>query len=1815
MTAEPGPWGLHWLIEEIAATLEAAAAALDAYLKAPADHQQLQFCQAHLHQVAGSLQLAENRGGGLLIEAMEAVVDALLNDDIPSPDQAGEALAVAAAILPEYLDRSLADGGERPGRLLAPLNDLRALCRQPLATEGGLFTPDLAPHEAAPQTWPAARDRAELGALCRRLRQVYQHALLGLLKDERSGRPQELMAKVAQRMQELFGDSRRGQLWQLCEAVVGQLGTRSRVGAALRLLLWELDRDLRACGQPDPADPRQPEVSRALFRNLLYYAAAGDGAAARALRERFALDPGLFAGGDNGGPRGGGHEHRTRAHLGRELLEELRALRSLGEERRQAGETLAAAAAQLRQPLRRLRDTLAVVELQPAIDLAERAAQALLDPAGAPTADGWAPWAEAIEALEQRIDHWARTGAEADDGDAARAALVDAATAAVITTVRSLIDELKDAVIGHVSGHREPSRLGAAVELARQIQQALEFIGEERLGAAIAGCGEHLAELPAAGGSPSWIRLDTLADCLIAAEYYLELLAQKDAAGAARALAQAEHRAARLRAPPGPAAPEAAAAAPAVTAAPPPAAAAPVQFQAAEEIDAEIRAIFVEEAREVLDALAALGSGDPAAPPAAIGEIRRGFHTLKGSGRMVGATDIAALCQAVEQLLNRMLDGHLEWSAAAATLLAEACALLPGLVDAFASGAAGPAAGPAAAAQQLSERAQSLAAGPAPDSAPALAPPAATVAEAAGAPDREPEPLAAAFRAEALAQLDTLAHFVAAQRGPAPAPHPELAVRAAHTLVGCGERLGHPELARALRLLEALAAGCAQTGARPAADALEAASQVLEGARALLSGQPGPDADLGALADRLGRERDRLARSAPRERLQSLLTEGLTTLLEGSDWRSAAAAPRLPALLAELRALADAAAAAGLAAPAELAGLLAARIAPPGAGLAAAADREAFADGVAQLLAMLDAIAAGLPVPPLAPELGARLLARAADQLPVAPPPAAIPAPALPDRPEESPAPAQDSGADAELVAIFLEEAAELSEQIEQAVTRWRAGDDPGRRAEELKRALHTLKGGARMAGCLTLGSLCHDFESLVMQADPAADAGFFTTCLAFCDRIEQQREQIARLRGPQAQPSAEPAPPPAPTRLPAPLAGVPPEGEIPVPAEAPPAPLPAVARAPRLASAARPPPPWRRADRAPSPRELAGAPAEPREMVKVPAAILDDLVNLADETSVSRSRIEQQLQQFHFQLEEMETTVARFHDQVRRLGMETEAQILFRREQWVSADLEDQFDPLEMDRYSTLQQLSRALEESASDLLDLKDTLLAKARETETLLIQQARVNRDLQENLSLTRMVPFARVVPRLRRIVRQTASELGKPVELELHNIEGEMDRSVLERLVPSLEHLIRNAIDHGIEPPERRESTGKPAAGRISITFSREAGDVLIQLADDGCGLDLDAIRAKALAQGLIHPEVPIAEQDLIQLIFHPGFSTSSAVSQISGRGIGLDVVDSELRQLGGSVTPRSRAGQGTEFTLRLPFTMSVNRALLMKSGRERFGTLVNSVAGVVRLDAAELERLRQSTAPDFAYRGERYRVCRLADLVGGAEPEAEWIPGKSALVLTKGTSEPVAVLVDALEPSQEIVVKSLGPLFAKVRGLSGATVLGDGQVVPILDLNALIVDRSAPWSAARPLAAPAPPRPREADGTFTVLIVDDSVTMRKATGRLLERHGYRVVTARDGVEAMQMLQEITPDLMLLDVEMPRMDGFEVARQVRGSERLQRLPIIMITSRSGEKHRNRALELGVDHYLGKPYQEEQLLALIESRLPPEEEAARGDRGLGV
>jgi chemosensory pili system protein ChpA (sensor histidine kinase/response regulator) len=796
----------------------------------------------------------------------------------------------------------------------------------------------------------------------------------------------------------------------------------------------------------------------------------------------------------------------------------------------------------------------------------------------------------------------------------------------------------------------------------------------------------------------------------------------------------------------------------------------------------------------------------------------------------------------------------------------------------------------------------------------------------------------------------------------------------------------------------------------------------------------------------------------------------------------------------------------------------------------------------------------------------------------------------------------QDEDAEADILDIFLEEADDLLEVMEASLGHWDASREDAGAIDDMLRILHTLKGGAQLAGQKRLGDMTHDLEQHLSEAQQRGAPWPESLLLDVQSGFDGLQKELGELRLRLGETQAEDA------------AALAVHVERDMEAE-PIGVTPVTLRTPLVASSTLAPVQQESrvlpfVQRAAAAAQEASARRAPQELVKVPADLLEGLVNLAGETSIFRGRVEQQVSDVGFTLGEMDATIDRVRDQLRRLDTETQAQILSRYQAETEKAGYEDFDPLEMDRYSQLQQLSRALFESASDLLDLKETLALRYRDAETLLLQQARVNTELQEGLMRTRMVPFDRLVPRLRRIVRQTASELGKQVEFAVGNAEGEMDRTVLERIVAPLEHMLRNAVDHGIEPVETRRANGKSDVGTIRLTLGREGGDILITLGDDGGGIKLEAVRRKAIERGLMDADADLSDYETLQFILEPGFSTAEKVTQISGRGVGMDVVHSEVKQLGGSMSIESTVGEGTRFLIRLPFTVSVNRALMVLSGEDLYAIPLNTIEGIVRVSPYELEDLYQQgigedgqpLTPRFEYAGQPYELKYLGDLLNnGQQPKLVGQSLPLPVILVRSSEHTVAVQVDSLAGSREIVVKSLGPQFAGVHGISGATILGDGRVVVILDLAATIRGLHAHQQmlihAPRLAGHALVDTEQDAERPTLVMVVDDSVTVRKVTSRLLERNGMNVMTAKDGVDAISQLQEQMPDIMLLDIEMPRMDGFEVATLVRHDDRLKDLPIIMITSRTGDKHRERAMAIGVNQYLGKPYQESDLLENID------------------
>ena len=599
-------------------------------------------------------------------------------------------------------------------------------------------------------------------------------------------------------------------------------------------------------------------------------------------------------------------------------------------------------------------------------------------------------------------------------------------------------------------------------------------------------------------------------------------------------------------------------------------------------------------------------------------------------------------------------------------------------------------------------------------------------------------------------------------------------------------------------------------------------------------------------------------------------------------------------------------------------------------------------------------------------------------------------------------------------------------------------------------------------------------------------------------------------------------------------------------------------------------------------------------EKVRVSADVLDELVNYAGEVSIYRSRLDQGSNEFQQSLDEMNMTIIRMREQLRRFEMETEAQIQSRQDQAESMGYEryEEFDPLEFDRFSNMQQITRAMAESVADLDNIENTMINLNSESETLLVQQGRVNTDLQEGLMRTRMVPVKSQLTRFRRIVRQTSNELHKEVNFELHGGDQEIDRRVLEKVMAPLEHMLRNAIAHGIETPKERKKSGKGASGHIKLIIGQDGSEIDIKVVDDGAGVNINSVRDKAIEQGLMVKGADLSDKEIIQFILESGFSTASEVSQISGRGVGLDVVNTEIKQLNGTLEIDSELGKGTVFKVLMPLTMSVSRALMVEVGEEVFAIPLVGIENIIRESRDILEQLTSNNDTYYQWHDEHYQFMHLGTVLGINSPTLPGEKNKAPILLARSGEHRVAIFVDGLMGSREIVVKSVGPQLSTVKGVTGATILGDGKIALILDLGVL-----ARKGVAHKATSENDIEVLSTDIAPTVMVVDDSITVRKVTQRLLKRYDYNVITAKDGVDAIAQLHETIPDVMLLDIEMPRMDGFELATHMRDDDKFKNIPIIMITSRTGDKHRNRAMKIGVNEYMGKPYQEHDLISNIK------------------
>ena len=1971
--AESAALSLYVVNDELNQTLNKARLALEDAVEQRNTPDALRRCAACLHEARGVLQMVEVYGAALLAEEMEATAEHLsgFKPGSPGHDDGLDALTRSMVQLPVYLERMLAGGRDIALVLLPLLNDLRAVRGKPLLSESTLLLLNTRTATRAGEL-PTRRPSGEdVLALAQKLRPAFQLALLGWIKGQNTSEHLGKLARVAEALERAASTDSLLHLWWVVGGVLEALADGGlATSVSIKRLLGQADREIKRLVDTglDGYENAPPEQ---LLNNLLYYVARATGRGEKVTSIRKAFNLAELIPGDKqvedareGLHAPGAELMKTVAAVIREDLARVKDVLDIYV--RTGGENADELAPQL-DLLKKISDTLGVLglgDLRGDIQTEIARLRSLVDSEAAIDDATLIQIAATLLKVEDSLDRQLTslvkpTESDADSDDTLSVPAIDErdqvdyqqVTHAVVRECLINLARLKEAISRVAANNDDRLGIDATGSLMRGVTAGLMMLGKvramevserilafvdqtlrispaplptdemDRLADAVVSL-EYYLETIQLGRRDPWYMLDNAESCL---DYLETLTVDKPNTFSETQRLAPDDVAARIGTPietevldtPEREGPELGGL--------------PVVADGNDHVDPELLELFIEESREEIESIEAhlpRWAENPDDHEALI-TIRRSFHTLKGSGRMVGAERMGEYCWSIEDLLNRLINKTLRPTPPMIEFVGEAAAALPDLVEQIEVGTEPP--------QDLSffmTRAHAFAEGN-PDAATMRS---AAAAEAvAVAPEMDPV-LKDIFAKEAESHLSVIRNFVATARTDDRAPVLTDAVhRACHTLHGSAN------MANAERVLALTAA-------------------------------------LNNYARRL------YERNVPCD-------DAVLDLFDRSTSAFAAAVAAINSPTAE---------------------------------------REDLSPLVLAINSAIDTISAPAVQPP---------------------PPAAVPPTPLVRPPVVGDAAAIDSGLandapaadalDSEIAEIFGEEAAELLEASDDALQRLAAEPTPDVALQELKRHLHTLKGGARMAGLTAFGNLSHDLESVLIAAEDGrtpVDDSLFGTLQRTLDELHRMRDAVVAGQLPTPAPAvaaavqalltpgaessdapmtaaqaddrpavdwtaAEPEPPvtsvvaddassvdatdnadtiassmsaaadetieahdedeivlslptlpeatpetaedderivlvtagdddTAIVEMLAPTAGDadnerpvdpnqtwtgrPPEfgdtrdrtlsvvdtdgttdeaDEVPAliedsvfadafgddasaaeaisgeatlardidgdetivslasrlddpdtvagleallevgtqafetsptddasetdadALEEPPATDDdALAEAPlqasrdgdtsapdaaALASIEAMPddttalPPVDPSEIPPPPqRDQPGAPAavaERQEYARVDAELLEELLNAAGEISIFHSRLSQQVNLINFNLSELEQTVSRLRGQLRKLEIETETQIINRHQEEQRAA---GFDPLELDRYSLIQQLSRALAESASDVGSIKDLLQSLTGDADTLLVQQARVTAELQDGLMRTRMVPFSRHVARLTRLVRQTANETGKQAELSVEGASGELDRQVLEKMLPPFEHMLRNAVVHGIEEPTARSAAGKPPVGGITVRLHREGSEMVIDVADDGAGLNVERIRAKARERGLLGDD-DASDDALMELILTPGFSTADELTQSAGRGVGMDVVANEVKRLGGSLKISSIVAQGTNFTIRLPFTLAITQALIVRTGEEVYALPLPTVEGVARVPRAQVNALLSGEERLFEYGERAYRLVHLGQLVGGRATELPDDEAPVPLVLVRKGDNAVALLMDEMLTSREIVVKSIGPQLAGVRGIAGATILGDGRVVLILDPGALIGDKRAEIDLRLPEPAPEP----EPERAPLVLVVDDSITVRRVTERFLLRQGLRAATAKDGIDAIARLEEEPPAVILLDIEMPRMDGYEFATHVRSDARFTSTPIIMITSRVSEKHRARAIEIGVNDYLGKPYQDHQLLETIRRYLP--------------
>ncbi len=1821
-TLETAASALSVVSQELLETIRTAHVALEGVLEGRGGSAGLVQCGEVLHQARGVLRLTETYGAALLAEEMEHVCAYLAKLRAGKGREDGlDALTRAMVQLPIYIERLLGGGRDIALVLLPMLNDLRAARGRPLLSEGTLLLLNLSPSLRA----DGKELRETVGddpiVVASRLRPKFQLALLGWIQGGDSKRHLESLSGVVASLETAATRNDMHQLWWVLGGVLESLQNGGlETSVALKRLLGQADRRIKLLIDEGPASFDSHPVTD-LLNNLLYYVARSGKAGGRISEIRAAFNLSELLPGDEQ------VEHARESlsapsvklmkTVAAAIKEDLGRVKDVLDIYVRTGMNKSSELVPQLDLLKKISDTLGVLglgELRGDIDGEIERLKTVVARGGATNEQTIVEIASTLLRVEDRLDqHLVRLIVPQDPpspGDAQQLPSEDDAEYKQVAEAvmrESIINlaRIKETFSQSLSTAGNSQGIDSVPGLIRGIKAGLMMLNKNRAVEVLDKIG-NLITLTLRGGGPGRLQqkeMDRLADAIVSVEYYMETVKAgrrepaymlDNAETCLEVLADLEKRLTRdkdeqpsatrtIRVSRGEfdaraAEQHAESARLQQTEVIP----MPVIAAHAEHLDPELLELFIEEAKEEIGTIRSNLPQWAESPDdmETLITVRRSFHTLKGSGRMVGAERIGEYSWTIENLLNRLINRTLSRTPPMVKFILDAAKVVPELVEQLEVGTE-----PESDINLLMARANAFADGDPNAAVLTLATPTGVSAdEEVTALEMDPV-LLDIFSMETDGHLKVVQEYLSNCEG----HRPPFAVtdklhRACHTLHGSANMANVERGVAVAGALNRYVRRAQDYNVGLNSDGLDAVRDGVEAIRAIVAdiNQPQRErADYASLIDQLTDLMNAIEAPAVEERsseesvdeatpapfdvdeegdydaeIAAIFSEEAAEILEEADralalW-SKDRSLREPAeeLKRHLHTLKGGARMAGIAAMGNLSHELETLLIGIDEGRVDASPRidDLLQQSFDELHRMRDTVITGKKVTP------ANDLERIIRKVNAGEDEADAEAPVVERETaaslEDDVAVAFTAEPDESIGMVFVDEPVVestdaaiddiIEEEVEEVI-------------EEHRLAIvDDLPAGEPLADEPETAETGPD----VVQPDDAAD-------------------DVAISLEPVAEPEPEPEPEPE-EPMPEAEAAVEAADEVDDVqldmAAAQGVPLESIAEERRMAQ-----------------RGAASAEAR-QEFARIDAELLEDLLNAAGEISIYHSRLSQQITSIEFHLDELEQTVSRLRQQLRKLEIETEAQVTHgHQETYVSRD----FDPLEMDRYSNIQQLSRALAESANDMGSLKDLMRTLTSDAETLLVQQSRVTAELQDGLMRTRMVPFQRHVPRLTRLVRQVAGETGKRAELAVEGAAGELDRQVLDKMLPPFEHMMRNAVIHGIEKPELRQANGKPATGRITVRLHREGAEMVIDVADDGAGLDVKAIRRKAYENGLLDADSKTSDEEIMQLILAPGFSTAAQVTQSAGRGVGMDVVANEVKKLGGSLHIASVIGQGTNFTVRLPFTLAITQALIVRTGEEVYALPLPTVEGVARIGRADLESMLNQSDPSYEYGEQTYRFRHLGLYLGGQPAKLPDDDSYVSIILVRAGDYSAAILTDEMLASREIVVKSVGPQLAGIRGIAGATILGDGSIVLILDINAL-VRTGAPMVELKG-ATPAP-----VDVRPLALVVDDSITVRRVMERFLLRNGMRVVTAKDGLDAISAVSDAKPDIILLDIEMPRMDGYEFATHVRNDERIADVPIIMITSRVGDKHRARAIEIGVNDYLGKPYQDSQLLESIQQLL---------------